>query len=154
MWPDLPSSRKGGLVIQMEVDEECQARLVTKDGEPWGCALDDTTENAEHDLDYYVALAVAKYGPLGQKVLVFVPPGQAGLHHKPSPPIVNCFEWYPYGMGVPRSAWPKLPPKGYRAYCVQWRYPGTESKRAPTRRQRLILLARVMLRRPEIVFLF
>lgn len=153
MFPGLPTCLHGGLVIG-NTDEKTQARVVTKNGQPYGAWLDDTTYNSEHGLDYYVALTVAKYGPLGQTVFVCVPPGRPHLHHEPEPPIVNVYEWYVYGSGSPRSAWPRLPPKGYRAYCVQWRYPGTEGKRPPTRRQRLAIMAGVMMRRPEIVFLF
>lgn len=149
MFPGLPTSLHGGLVIG-DVDEECQARVVTKHGQPFGAWLDDTTPNLTH----WLALTIAKYEPLGQPVFVCVAPGRPHLHHEPEPPVINVYEWYVYGMGVPRSAWPRLPPKGYRAYCVQWRYPGTEGKRPPTRRQRLALMAGVMLRRPEIIFLF
>lgn len=150
MWPSLPSSRKGGLVIQQAVDQACQGWVVTSDGKPWGVWLDDTTP----DLDLWVARAVAKYGPLSQPVFVCVPPGRAGLHHKPEPPIINVYEWYPYGSGVPRSAWPKLPPKGYRAYICQWAFPGVASRKPLTRRQRLSLLAGVLLRHPRYIFLF
>ena len=151
MFPGLPTSLSGAYVIG-ETDEECQARVVTRLGKPFGCWLDDGTENAEHGLDYYVGLAVAKYRPLGQTVFVCVPPGQPHLRHHPSPPIVNVQEYYPYGMGVPPEAWGA--PSKRTAYCIQWAYPGTVGKQPPTAQQRKKLLAEIQARHPKFIWLF
>lgn len=152
MYPGLPTSLSGAYVIESTVDEECQANIVTRLGKPFGCWLDDGTENAEHGLDYYVGLAVAKYKPLGQTVFVCVPPGQPHLRHRPSPPIVNVGEWYPYGMGVPPEAWGPIPKR--TAYCLQRRYPGTHGTKPPTDAQFKRLLAEARAHHPKFIFLY
>lgn len=151
MFPGLPTSLHGDLLIG-DIDQECQARIVTKHGQPFGAWVDDTTSNAEHGLDYYVSLTVAKYGPLHQAVFVCVPPGQPHLRHKPSPPIVNVQEWYPYGMGCPPEAWGPIPKRF--AYCLQWEYPGTHGQHSPTSEQRERLLREAQAHRPGFTFLF
>ena len=148
MFPGLPSSFLGAVVIESLVDEECQANIVTRFGKNYGVWLDDTTPN----LDEWVAKAVAKYQPLGQKVFVCVPPGLPHLRHHPSPPIVNVQEWYPYGMGVPVGAWG--PPPRCEAYCIQWNWPGIDGTRPPTVRERLRLLANILRYRPRFIFKF
>lgn len=148
MYPGLPTSLSGTYVIQGTVDEECQANIVTRLGKPFGCWLDDTTP----DLEKWVALAVLKYRPLGQTVFVCVPPGRPHLYHRPSPPIVNVQEWYPYGMGCPPGAWG--PPPKRTAYCLQRRYPGTHGETPPTDAQFADLLASVRVHRPKFIWLF
>lgn len=151
MFPGLPSGLFRPfrpLRITATVDEECQANIVTRYGKVYGCWLDDTTPNLQH----WLSLAVAKYGPLGQTVFVCVPPGQPHLRHKPSPPVVNVQEWYPYGMGWPPAAW-GLPP-ACEAYCIQWNWPGTEGKQPPALLQRLRLLRQVRRHHPRFIFRF
>lgn len=152
-WPGLPTSLSGAYVIENTVDEECQANLVTRLGKPFGCWLDDGASNAAHTLNYYVSLAVAKYRPLGQTVFVCVPPGQPHLRHGPCPPVVNVQEWYPYGMtDAPPAAWGPIP-KRY-AYCLQYRYPGTSGKHAPTQVEFEALLSEARAHHPHFIFLF
>lgn len=116
-------------------------------GRAW---VDDTTENADHGVAYYVELTRAKYEPLNQKVLVCVPPGQP--HHHYPKPVISVYEAYAIGMGVPPSEF--LPIPKFTAYCVQWRWPGTVSARPPTLHARLRLLNLVRAHDPELVFLF
>ena len=149
MYPGLPTSLSGAYVIESTVDEECQANLVTRLGKPFGCWLDDSTP----DLEKWLALAVAKYQPLGQTVFVCVPPGHPHLRHRPSPPVVNVQEWYPHGMGCPPEAWGP-PPSGRIAFCVQRAYPGTHGKTPPTEAEFQRLLAQVQARHPRFIFLF
>jgi hypothetical protein len=152
MFPGLPTSLSGAYVIESTVDEECSANIVTRLGKPFGCWLDDGTENAEHGLDYYVGLAVAKYRPLNQTVFVCVPPGQPHLRHPPSPPVVNVYERYVFGMGVPPEAWGPCPK--YAAYVIQRRWPGTHGKTAPTDAEFEQVLAEVQAHHPTFIFLF
>lgn len=148
-WPGRPTDWRGKLTITASVDEDCQANhVVDRDGRLCGVWLDDTTPG----LASWVALAVAKYQPQGLAVFVCVPPGQAGLHHHPSPPVVNLFEAYPYGEGVPPAEFFPLPK--YEGYVVQHSWPGAVGTRSPTLRQRLSLLTRVLAKRPRYVFLF
>ena len=146
-YPGLPTSLSGAYVIG-DVDEECQARVVTRLGKPFGAWLDDTTP----DLDKWLTLTVAKYGPLGQTVFVCVPPGEPNLRHSPSPPVVNVYEIYHFGMGCPPSAWGPIP-KRY-AYCLQYRYPGTHGKQPPTDAQFQSLLKQAQAHHPRFIFLF
>lgn len=148
MFPGLPSCLNPAIRITSTVDEECQANIVTRFGRPVGVWLDDTTPMLMH----WLGLAVEKYGPLGQTVFVCVPPGDPHLRHKPSPPVVNVQEWYPYGMGCAPSLWG--PPPDCEAFCIQWRYPGTHGAKPPTLRQRLGLLRLVRAHRPQFIFLF
>jgi len=145
-FPGLPTSLHGELVIEPTVDEDCQANLVTLHGQPYGCWLDDTTP----ELDHWLGLAVAKYGPLNQTVFVCIPPGRPHLRHKPSPPVVNVLEVYHYGMGVPPAAWGK--PPACEAYCIQWAWPGTVGKKPPTDAQRDRLLTLVRVHKPRFIF--
>lgn len=148
MFPGLPTPLVGDCMIETDFDEECQARLVTHHGEPYGCWLDDTTP----DLDKWVKLAVAKYRPLHQTVFVCVPPGRPRLRHHPSPPIVNVQEWYPFGMGCPPEDWG--PPPKRIAYCIQRRYPGTHGHAPPTEEQYRRLLEAVQANDPKYIFEF
>lgn len=149
MFPGLPSSLSGAYVIESTVDEECQANLVTRLGKPFGAWLDDSTP----DLEKWLTLAVAKYKPLNQTVFVCVPPGQPHLRHRPSPPVINVQEWYPWGMGCPPSAWGE-PPTGRVAWCLQWNWPGTHGTKPPTQVQRERLLTQIQARHPKFLFLF
>jgi hypothetical protein len=152
VYPNLPTSLSGAYVIRSGpggVDEECQANYVTRLGKPFGIWYDDTTPNLTTE---WLPKGVAKYGPLDQTVLVCIPPGEPQLRHRPSPPIVNVQEWYIYGMGVPVSAWGEPPVA--EAYCIQWRWPGTEGTEAPTALQRRHLLAQVQVHHPKFIFLF
>lgn len=148
MFPGLPTSLSGAYVIESTVDEECQANLVTRLAQPFGVWLDDSTPRLEH----WLALAVAKYAPLGQTVFVCVPPGEPTLRHKPTPPVVNVYERYVYGMGVPPGAWGPCP--RYQAYVVQRRWPGTVGRTPPTEAQYRRLLAQVQANAPKFIFLF
>lgn len=148
MYPDLPTSLSGAYVIESSVDESCAANYVTRLGKPFGVYLDDTTPR----LDYYIDLAVKKYGPLNQTVFVCVPTGERELHHKPCPPIVNLYEWYPFGEGIPENEF--LPPPKFEGYIVQWNWPGTQGKQPPTSAQRQKLLAQVQAHHPKFIFLF
>ena len=148
MWPGLPTSLSGAYVIESAIDEACQANLVTRLGKPFGCWLDDSTPNLNHWLE----LAVAKYKPLGQTVFVCVPPGEPNLRHSPSPPVVNVYEIYHFGMGCPPSEWGPVPAR--TAYCIQWAWPGTHGKAAPTEVQRQSVLDQALAHRPKFVFLF
>lgn len=145
MFPGLPTCLRGGLVIGA-VDEETQARIVTHGGKPWGCWIDDSTPNLEHWLD----LALQKYVPLGQHVIVCVPPGRPG-HHYP-PPVISCYEAYWYGMGCAPADWLPLPT--FDAYCIQWRWPGTHASKAPSLAERIRLLHAVRAHNPQIIFQF
>jgi hypothetical protein len=147
--PGLPICIRGGLVIGA-VDEECQARIITRRGVLWGAWVDDTTYNAEHDLNYYVELTVAKYEPLGLKVMVCVPPGSPH-HHYPAP-IISVYEAYIYFMGCPPSDW--LPIPKFNAYCVQKKWWGTHGTHPPSRAQYLRLLLRVFAHNPKYVLTF
>lgn len=148
MFPGLPTCRVGGVRIELDIDPACQGRIVTKAGKPAGVWLDDSTPR----LDHWLSLAAEKYGPLNQPVFVCVAPGQAGRRYRPAPLVVNVFEHYVYGMGVPASAWP--PPPAYPAYVVQWRWPGTHGIRPPTPAERQRVLADVEKHNPEYIFLF
>jgi hypothetical protein len=148
MYPGLPTSLSGAYVIHSDVDEECQGNVVTRLGKPYGIWYDDTVP----DLDKWLALAVAKYRPLNQTVFVCVPPGQPHLRHPPSPPVVNVYERYVFGMGVPPEAWGPCPK--YAAYVIQRRWPGTHGKTAPTDAEFEQVLAEVQAHHPHFVFLF
>jgi hypothetical protein len=145
MFPGLPTSLSGGYVIGA-VDEECQARVVTRLGEPFGAWIDDTTP----DLGHWLQLTVAKYRPLNQTVMVCVPPGEP--HKRYPAPIVSVYEAYFWGMGCPFDDWLPLPK--FDAYCVQKAWPGTHGKTAPTgdEFQRLLNLARA--NHPRFLFAF
>lgn len=148
-WPGLPTCHfPAGVVIESTVDEECQANIVTQDGEQVAVWLDDSTPN----LNKWRAMAVAKYGPLGQKVFVCVPPGRPHLHYGPEPTVVNVYEAYWYGMGCPPEEWLPLPT--FDAYCIQWAYPGTHGQHAPTVKQKETLLHAVLEKHPHYIFLF
>jgi hypothetical protein len=154
---NLPVSLTGELIIEPTVDQECSAHVITRrNGDLYGAWLDDTTENAEHGLDYYVTLAVAKYGPQGLTVIVCVPPGEPHLHHGPQPPVINAYERYVYGMlDAPPAAWGPCP-RNYGAYVVQQRWKGTRGLRAPSPAQRRRLLTEVEAIAPDrdLIFLF
>jgi hypothetical protein len=147
-FPGVPTSLSGAYVIG-EVDEEVQARLVTRLGKPFGVWYDDTTPHLEST---WLPKGVAKYQPLDQVLFVCVPPGRPLLRHQPTPPIVNVQEWYPYGMGCPPSEWG--PPPACEAYCIQWGWPGTHGTAAPTAQERQALLAAVREHHPKFIFLF
>ena len=146
MFPGLPTSLSGAYVIESTVDEECQANIVTRLGRPFGCWLDDTTP----DLRKWLALALAKYTPLGQKVLVCVPPGRPDHHYHA--PAVSVYEAYIYGMGCPPAEFLPLP--RFDAYCVQYRWPGAVGCHAPSYEQFERLLGLVRALHPRLIFLF
>lgn len=150
MYPGAPTCifPAGVTIHPDQVDETCQAWLVTQNGTPIGVWLDDTTPN----LEACVKAAVAKYAPLHQRVLVCVPPSTPHLRHTPTPPVVNVQEWYPFGDGIPVSEWPPMPAAD--AYCLQARYPGAAGTRPPGVAARRRLLEQARAHHPEFVFLF
>lgn len=145
-YPGLPTSLSGAYVITSEVDEECQCNIVTRLGKPFGVWFDDTTPN----LDTWIEKARAKYVPLNQKILVAVPPGWRD-HHYPAP-IISVYEAYIYGMGCNPNEFLPLPK--FEAYCVQYKWPGTENRHAPTTEQYDRLLKLVQANHPRFIFLF
>lgn len=143
MYPGLPSSLRAELVITGQVDEECQANIVLRAGKPFGVWLDDTTPNLEH----WVKLAAAKYGPLEQKVLVAVAPHDAGKRHGPASTVINVYEYYP-DAGSPDE------PPVYEAYCLQWLWGGPDSRKPPAAERRDRWLAAVQKHHPRFILLF
>lgn len=144
-YPNLPTSLSGAYVIG-GVDQECQARVVSRLDRPYGVWIDDTTPNLSH----WLGLALAKYTPLNQRVLVCVPPGRPE-HHYPAP-VISVYEAYFYGMGCPFEDWLPLP--RFDAYVVQRDYPGTHGKHAPTIEQYAHLLGMVRAEQPSHIFLY
>jgi hypothetical protein len=142
----LPVCVRGGLTIG-PVDQDVQARVITRAGEPFGVWFDDTTPDLE---SVWLPKGLAKYVPLGQQVLVCVPPGRPH-HHYPTP-IISVYEAYIHGMGCPAADWLPLP--RFDAYCVQKNWPGTHGKHPPTDAQYARLLTLVKRNDPQIIFTF
>lgn len=145
------------LMVTPLIDESCQANIVYETifrdhklpiVRQYGVWFDDTTPH----LDSYVQLALHKYAHTDQVIFVCVPPGEPNLHHQPSPPIVNLYEWYPIGEGSPQSAWGK-PPK-YPGYIVQWDFTGELGTSKLTLEERRHLLNQVIVHRPKYIFYF
>lgn len=146
MAPTVPAAsptlqtEQGGLKIGCGFDGALSAPEVCRGAAVVGVYLDDTTPN----LRYWVQQAVAAF-PHGI-VLVAVAPGQAGVRYRPSPPVINLYEAYPFGAGVRPSAFFPLP--RYPGYIMQWAY------RTPTLRQRYWLLGRVLAKHPRYIFFY
>lgn len=145
-YPNLPTSLSGAYVIGA-TDESVQGRTITRLGKPWGLWYDDTTPDLEL---VWLPKGLAKYTPLGQKVMVCVPPGRPH-HHHPAP-VISVYEAYIYGMGCLPSEWLPLPK--FDAYIVQRDYPGTHGKHAPTIEQYAHLLGLVRAEQPHFIFTF
>lgn len=127
-------------------DAECSAPIVTQYGLPVGVYIDDTTPNIAH----WISVAVAKY-PEGV-VIVAVSPGMKGLRYGPRPPVMNAYEAYIFGMGVPWRSW--LPIPRYEAYIVQRDYPGTVATKPPGFAKRWMLRRLLRIRRPRLILEF
>ncbi len=145
MFPGLPSSLSGAYRIG-EIDEQVQGRVITRLGCPWGVWFDDTTPYLED----WVQRGLEKYTPLGQTVMVCVPPGRPD-HHYPAP-VVSVYEAYIYGMGCPPSDWLPLPQ--FEGYVVQKMWPGTFGSRPPTVQEFDRLLRLVRAHHPRFIWLF
>lgn len=136
----------GGLTIGCGYDGTVSAPEVCRGGQVVGVWIDDTTPH----IRYWIARAAAKYAH--GLVLIGVAPGQAGTRYGPRPPVVNCYEAYPYGEGVPVSEW--FPLARYACYIAQWLYPGVKGRSPPSSQQRTRLLERVRQQHPRYIFLF